>query len=62
MSVASVPGIIAALTMRPISPMLAQTIADACRSIAEASQAAAAEAAPAPAGAAASGATLDQRA
>lgn len=62
MSVASVPGIIAALSMKPISPMLAATIADACRSIAEASQTAAAEEPVAPTPAPASGTSLDQRA
>lgn len=61
MSVASVPGIIAALSMRPISPMLASTIAQACRSIAEASQSAPAETTASPASGPACGTTLDQR-
>ncbi|MFO1104997.1 MAG: hypothetical protein U1E34_02765 [Amaricoccus sp.] len=61
MSVASVPGIIAALSMRPISPMLASTIAQACRSIAEASQSAPVEPTPAAAPGPAGGTTLDQR-
>lgn len=61
MSVASVPGIIAALSMRPISPMLASTIAEACRSIAEASQSAPAETTASPASGTACGTTLDQR-
>lgn len=62
MSAASVPGIIAALSMKPISPMLAQSLASACRSVAEASQAAASEPAAPPAGAPATGGSLDLRA
>lgn len=36
MSLSSVPGIIAALAMKPVSPMLARSIANACLEVAAA--------------------------
>ncbi|MER2508476.1 MAG: hypothetical protein ABTQ27_06905 [Amaricoccus sp.] len=64
MSVSSVPSLIAALSMKPVSPMLVRNIVSACMEIAEVSQQDKPMTAPIPnsAGSSATGGGLDQRA